>query len=135
MTYYFAAFCPVPEGGYAISFPDFPEVASEGKDLAEAMDMAADALKISLEEYVRTGRPIPDPSPIEKAKAVTEAENAELGFIPAGSVLYPLIASPAVDRTPVKVTISLPKNVLESLDQKARLAGLTRSGYIASMAG
>ena len=30
MTYYFSIFLPVREGGYAIFFPDFPEIASEG---------------------------------------------------------------------------------------------------------
>ena len=40
MTYYFSIFLPVREGGYAIFFPDFPEIASEGETVDECMVMA-----------------------------------------------------------------------------------------------
>ena len=51
MTYYFSIFLPVREGGYAIFFPDFPEIASEGETVDECMVMAQDALSITVEEY------------------------------------------------------------------------------------
>ena len=50
MTYYFSIFLPVREGGYAIFFPDFPEIASEGETVDECMVMAQDALSITVEE-------------------------------------------------------------------------------------
>lgn len=133
-TYYFAVFCPVPEGGYAVWFPDVPEANTEGMDMAEAMDMAHDALKLSLEEYVKAGRSLPLPSPVESVRRMAEASNAEEGFAPAGEMLFQLIAAPDMDRTPVKVTISMPRNAMTALDRKAERAGMTRSGYIASMA-
>ena len=119
-TYYFAVFCPVPEGGYAVWFPDVPEPNTEGMDMAEAMDMAHDALKLSLEEYVKAGRSLPLPSPVESVRRMAEASNAEEGFTPAGEMLFQLI--------------SMPRNALTALDRKAERAGMTRSGYIASMA-
>ena len=133
-TYYFAAFCPVEEGGYAVAFPDVPEAISEGKDLAEAMEMASDALKTSLEEYAKARKDLPEPSTLECVRQATEKENKEMGFEPAGEVLYQLIAAPEVDRTPVKVTLSFPRNVLDLIDSHAKLAGRTRSGYLADLA-
>lgn len=133
-TYYFAVFCPLSKGGYAVWFPDVPEANTEGDDLGEAMEMAGDALKLSLEEYVKAGRSLPVPSPVEQVRAAAEAENAREGFAPAGEMLYPLVAAPDMDRTPVKVTISMPRNALSALDRKAELAGMTRSGYVARLA-
>ena len=133
-TYYFAVFCPVSEGGYAVWFPDVPEANTEGGDLAEAMDMAHDALKVSLEEYVKAGRGLPRPSSMESVRKAAEAENAEQGFTPAGEMIFPLIAAPDMDRTLIKVTISMPRNALTALDRKAERAGMSRSGYIAHMA-
>lgn len=45
-----------------------------------------------------------------------------------------LFRAPDVDMTPVKVTISLPKSVLASIDAKARKRGFTRSGFLAHAA-
>lgn len=133
-TYYFAVFCPVPEGGYAVWFPDVPEANTEGGDLAEAMDMAHDALKTSLEEYVKAGRDLPRPSSVESVRRAAEAENREAGFTPAGEIIFPPVVAPDMDRTPIKITISMPRGALIALDRKATMAGMTRSGYIAHMA-
>lgn len=56
MTYYFSIFLPVREGGYAIFFPDFPEIASEGETVDECMVMAQDAL-IHHRRGIREGPP------------------------------------------------------------------------------
>ena len=39
MRYYHMAFIPVPEEGFAILSPDFQEIASQGKDLVDCMNM------------------------------------------------------------------------------------------------
>ena len=49
MLYYFAAFEPVENGAFVVRVPDIPEVATQGADLTEAMDMARDAVALSLE--------------------------------------------------------------------------------------
>ena len=57
MTYYFSIFLPVREGGYAIFFPDFPEIASEGETVrTSGMVMAQDALS-SHRRGIREGPP------------------------------------------------------------------------------
>ena len=97
------------------------------------MEMAEDVLKITLEEYAREGKTPPEPSGHAAAHALMEKELAELGDAGRDFFLQ-LIAAPEIDSTPVKVTMSLPRNVLGMLDRKARLAGKTRSGYVAWMA-
>lgn len=134
MRYYLAAFCPCHEGGFSVSFADVPEAITQGVDIEEAVFMAQDALRVSLEMYSEEGREFPAASTPSEARAKTEALYAELGIAPAGEVIYSLIAAPDVDTTPVRVSISMPKNVLAALDRKAKRAGLTRSGYIASVA-
>lgn len=134
MRYYIAAFCPCEEGGYSITFPDIPEANTQGDDLSEAMFMAEDALKVCLESYTRERRDPPAPSSPAEARKKTEELYRELDIVPAGEVLYPLIAAPDTDTTTVRLSISLPKNIVSILDRKARVAGMTRSGYIAHLA-
>ena len=50
-----------PEGFY-VTFPDVPGALTSGKDRAEALEMAEDALAIMLGTYVEERRDIPVPS-------------------------------------------------------------------------
>lgn len=133
MTYYFAVLAPIKDEGYYVFFPDFPEAATQGKDLENAMYMAQDALKISLAEYAKEGRKFPEPSTLAdvRKKEIEELESLEI--TPCDECLRIPFPAPSIDTTPVKLTISLPKNVLSTLDLKAKLAGATRSGYIARL--
>ena len=49
-------------GGYVISFPDVPEAVTQAESIEEGIEMAADCLELILGEYIRVGRPIPQPS-------------------------------------------------------------------------
>ena len=133
-VYYLAGFIPDELGGYAVSFPDLTEAFTQGEDLADAMEMAEDVLKITLEEYAKEGKTPPQPSDPAMARALLEKQIVELGAKPKGEILMQLVAAPDMVNTPVKVTMSLPRNVLGMLDRKAKLAGKTRSGYVAWMA-
>jgi predicted RNase H-like HicB family nuclease len=132
--YYFAVFCPEDGGGYTVWFPDVPEANTQGDDLGEAMFMAADALRESLEEYVAARKDIPQPSSLEDVQASAAATIKELGIVPCGPLAYPPIAIPNLDATPVKLGISMPRNVLAEIDRKAKLNGMTRSGFLAAAA-
>ena len=90
VRYYYAAFIPDEESGFSIFCPDFPEVASQGETVEECIDMAAEAIALSVEEYVKARKPLPEPCRIEK-------ELAELEAPAAGEILYQLISAPIVD--------------------------------------
>ena len=68
---YYAVFEPAKEGGYNVSFPDFPGCVTFGKTFEEAKEKAKEVLELWLEELasqkqrfpVRTIRPIIDEIP------------------------------------------------------------------------
>ena len=47
------------EGGYVVTFPAIPDLATQGQTLAEARLMAEDCLRGYLEVLRETGRPLP----------------------------------------------------------------------------
>ena len=65
-------FEPVPEGGYNVVVPAFPEICTCGDTLEEAREMAEDAIKCVLESMQKDGEPIPsDIEPAREKLAVT----------------------------------------------------------------
>ena len=126
--YYYAAFIPDEKGGYSIFCPDFPEVASQGDTVEECMDMAAEAVALTVEEYAKARHPLPEPCGLAEARRRIEKELEELEAPAAGEILYQLIPAPSVDLTPVKISLSIAKSVLESIDAKAARSGMTRWG-------
>ncbi len=65
---YFAVFDPAEEGGYNVSFPDFPGCLTFGRNFEEAKAKAKEALELWLGELasqkkeipMKTARPIVD---------------------------------------------------------------------------
>ena len=53
-------FDPVPEGGYQVTAPVLPGLITYGRTLAEAREMARDALRCHLEAMRKAGEPLPD---------------------------------------------------------------------------
>ena len=72
--FYPAVFHKAEEGGFWVSFPDFPECFTEGDDMTQAYEMAVEALGLALEDVLM--------SKVEVPKA-SEAENiaVEEGFL------------------------------------------------------
>lgn len=134
MQHYFAAFCPEHDGRFSVLFPDLPEVRTCGNDIDDAMTMARSVLKHSLESMSRGGLPLPIPSTFEAARTKTMLLYEKFSIIPTGEVFFPLIAAPDMDKTPMNISLSLPRNAVTALDRKAALAGMTREGYITSLA-
>ena len=55
-------FEPNELGGYSVWFPDLPECHTDGDDLDDAVNMAAEALELVIESYIENGRALPEPS-------------------------------------------------------------------------
>lgn len=105
---------PCEEGGYSVFVPDF-EVNTQGEDVAEAIDMACDAIGMCGVYDQDKGRPVPAPS----------------ATLPAGEpgdiVTYAVVDFDAyrqeVDTKAERVSVTVPRN----LRVKAKAAGLNLS--------
>ena len=51
--------CPDISGSCTVTIPDVPEVITQGQGLADAKEMAADALELILSSFIEKGRNLP----------------------------------------------------------------------------
>jgi predicted RNase H-like HicB family nuclease len=107
--------------------PDLPGCFSAGDTMEDAMIQAEEAITGWIESTIDDGQDIPAPSRIE----VLRSKHPEFeGWMWALVKVDPAM----MDDTLERVNISLPRRVLHRLDARARIAGETRSGFIARMA-
>ncbi len=66
--FYPAKLMPAEEGGYVVTFRDIPEAITQGDDLTEAREMAADALLSAMDFYFEDKRAVPLPSQLQKGE-------------------------------------------------------------------
>lgn len=60
--FYPALFYTAEEGGFWITFPDFPECFTQGETLEEAYDMAVSSLGLCITDRLNEGTDLPKPS-------------------------------------------------------------------------
>ncbi len=136
MKYYYAYILKDKKTGYTVFFPDFPEATTQGDTIEECLDLGDEALNITLEEYIRERRNVPEPSKLNevkkkaKAKMKEYAELLDLSFEP----LIQFFKASDTSQKPVKITVSFPKSALENIYKKAEQLGLTRSGFLVKAA-
>lgn len=131
MQSYFAYMVPLREGGYQVTFPDFPEAATFGSDLDDALLMGQDMLDISVSERLRASRSLPEPS---DKKAVIEAMKQEKGSEEPDSDCLIQLFMPDYVRRELASPIIVPRSVLEKIDAKARASGMQRSELVEAAA-
>ena len=111
---------------YGVVIPDLPGCFSAGDTLEEAIAGAEEAGLAWIDEALDAGKPVPAPSPLEAIRAKPEY---------AGWILSLVSIDPsALDDTVERVNVTLSRRVLRQLDDDARAAGETQSGYIAKLA-
>lgn len=60
--FYPALFHKAAEGGFWVTFPDFPECFSQGESMNEAYEMAVSALGLCITDLLQEKSPLPDAS-------------------------------------------------------------------------
>ncbi len=115
-------------------FPDIPDCVTGGYTLAECVEYGEDIFREMVLELVENKKPVPAPSALGKVREKVKALRAEAGLACSEDTVYQLFPLPKTDDVPVRVTISLPKNLLEQLDRRAKAEGFTRSGFLAHAA-
>lgn len=56
------------DGDHVVSVRDLPEVVTSGDTLAEALDLAADAIEVVVATYLEQDRDLPLPSPVREGE-------------------------------------------------------------------
>lgn len=100
--FYPAIFHKADEGGFWITFPDFPECMTQGDDIEESYNMAVDALGLCLTDMEKEHTPFPVPSSPDK---VSVEPDSVLVLIEFDMLAYKKRTNSAA----VKKTLSIPQ--------------------------
>ena len=111
---------------YGIVVPDLPGCFSAGDTMDEAMKNAEEAIYGWIEVTLDAGEDIPKPSSLESLRRDPAYKGWAFGVINVDAA--------ALDSTPERVNIILPRRILRLLDAKAKSNGESRSGFIAHLA-
>ena len=133
-AYYIAGIVPEAEGGFSVYFPDVPNVAASGETIEEAITNASNGLIVALRGMIELGSEAPHASALNEVIDMVKKERKTDDLPYPENTIYQYIAAPALDMVPVRVSISIPKSTLEEIDEKAKRAGFTRSGFLAHAA-
>ena len=97
--FYPALFHKAEEGGFWITFPDFPECMTQGDDMEESYKMAVDALGLCLTDMERNHTPFPVPSSPDKIALESDT------FLVLISSLFFYYESKELNKTSAKLLI------------------------------
>ncbi len=97
-----AVFDPSEKGGYCITFPDLPGIATEGDSITDAYTMAKEALELHLWGMEDDNDPIPTPTLPNIIDVPTG------GFVSLIEALMPPIRDKMVNKA-INKTLTLPK--------------------------
>lgn len=100
--FYPALFHKAEEGGFWVSFPDIPECLTQGDDMTQAYEMAADALGLALTCREKEQQPLPAAS---DPTLITPEPDAFLVVIEFDMVAY----KKRTNSRAVKKTLSIPE--------------------------
>jgi predicted RNase H-like HicB family nuclease len=128
MKSYIAILVPEDEGGYSVLFPDVPGCVTQGEDMAEAQEMAAEAVSLWMEVAAEEGLALPIARPLEAIKA--DKAWAKANGVDWRDTTAVLVAVHPVLGKPKNVNVSLDSNKLREIDAYAERRGMTRSAVL-----
>ena len=105
---------------YGVTVPCLPGCVSAGDTLEEAFANVHEAILGHLDVMVEDGQPIPEPNDMVPQLAPGQM---------IGAVKINLADLDALRET-VRLNISMARRALERIDEAAKLAGTTRSGFL-----
>ena len=106
--------------GFVVTVPDVPEVVTQGETEAEAMMMAADALALILEEYIRQGKPLP---PARKHRG-SKYRVVRFPAVQAAKItLYETFLASALRKAELARRMGIPRTNVDRLFDLRRTAG------------
>jgi len=110
---------------FGVVVPDLPGCFSAGDTLDEAVEAAKEAAAAWIDAALDRGMPVPAPSTLQAARKLRGYKGWAVGLIELEDTYF--------DDTAERVNITLPRRVLQRLDDMARATGQSRSGLIARL--
>ena len=111
---------------YGVVVPDLPGCFSAGDTLNEAMENAKEAIELWLEVAIDDGMAIPEPGALSEHQRKREFKGWTWALV--------TVDLASLSDKAERINITLPSRVLRRIDQAAKEAGESRSGYIARRA-
>jgi predicted RNase H-like HicB family nuclease len=106
------------KGTFGAWFPDFPGSVAGGRSQEETIERAENALARAVDGLAEHGRPLPEPTPIERI------------VLPKGCDLmaYFMVGIDPPDPSE-RVNVYLPKSLIGKIDKRAAELGMSRSSF------
>jgi antitoxin HicB len=113
METYLALFEPDRKaGGYVVNFPDFGYGVTQGETEQEAMEMARDLLMLTIGDYIRQSRRLPEP----KRYRGSRFRRVSLSALQAAKVdLYTAFLESGLKKSEFARRVGIPKTHIERL--------------------
>jgi predicted RNase H-like HicB family nuclease len=111
---------------YGVTVPDLPGCFSAGATLDDALANAHEAIECHLEGLLADGEVLPQPSAIDDHRANPDYVGGTWALVD--------IDLSRLDSKTLRINISIPERVLALIDEEAKRAGETRSGFLAKAA-
>lgn len=111
---------------YGVTVPDLPGCFSAGDTLDEALESAREAIDLQLEGLTQEGGEVP------VARSV--AQHQSNPHLAGGTWALVEVDASKYDNRTEKINITIPRRVLNRVDEFAKLHGLSRSGFLVQAA-
>jgi predicted RNase H-like HicB family nuclease len=108
---------------YGVIVPDLPGCFSAGETLDEALEMAHEAVECHIEGLLLDGEALPTVHPIEYHQSNPEYADGVWALVE--------IDLSRLEDTTERVNITMSRRVLTLIDEAAKRAGESRSGFLA----
>ncbi len=115
-----------PNSDYGVTVPDLPGCFSAGVTPDDALTQAREAIECHLEGLLSSGEALPQPGSIEDHLQSPEYDDGTWALVD--------IDLSRLDSKARRINISMPERVLALIDEEARRAGESRSGFLAKAA-
>lgn len=117
---YYPAILERTADGLAVSFRDFPGLATHGETMEEAAAEAEAALALHIAGMAEDGDPIPEPTPIELIGRDPEVKEAGR-----------LLVRADLPGKSLRLNITMEEGLVNAIDAEAKRRDTSRSGFLA----
>ncbi|HEX3656424.1 MAG TPA: type II toxin-antitoxin system HicB family antitoxin [Pirellulales bacterium] len=111
-----------PRSSYGVTVPDLPGCFSAGDTLDDAVRNAREAIEMHLEGLIEDSQPVPEPTSMEQHQGNRDYRGGVWAAVP--------IDADNLRVKSVRVNITVPERVLDTVDRFAADHGKTRSGLL-----